>query len=173
MSANQNQMKIVDESFEPRPSAERKEEESAALRTATPCPNPPDWLSYEAKLEWVNAAPQFHEAGLLFGAFETMFANYCSLIGDILEAEAMLQADGRIINAKPHPMSNQKLLALKEARMTWGEMFSLLEAKRKQEEEKEKERLAKEEEEKAKAEAEAASQEQSGWFEEDRKRLLA
>ena len=68
-----------------------------------PVPPPPDWMSFEAKMEWIRSAPDLHEKGKLKGGIISLFENYCIAIGYIRELEKMLQDDGKIIGGKPHP----------------------------------------------------------------------
>lgn len=117
--AKRDQLKIVDEDF--------KEQEPEQAQALGPCPPPPENISFQAQLEWIESAPQFHEAGLLHGFFKSMFENFCSSQGSVREARAMLLVDGTVINGKLHPQANNEINHMKEARAMGNQLNLILE----------------------------------------------
>ena len=87
-----------------------------------PCPEPPDWMSFEAKMEWLRAAPELHKKGRLVGGLISLLENYCIATGEIRECEAMLASDGKIINGKVHPAFKMMIDAMAIAKSIGGEL---------------------------------------------------
>ncbi len=87
-----------------------------------PCPEPPEWMSFEAKMEWLRAAPELHKKGRLTGGMISLFENYCIAIGEVRDCEAMISSDGKIVNGKVHPAFKMMLDAMAMAKSIAGEI---------------------------------------------------
>lgn len=71
-------------------------------------PAPPDWMSEDARAEWVRVLPTLlTERRTLALADLAIFANYCVAIGQVAEANRILAKEGRTFNGpggpKRHP----------------------------------------------------------------------
>lgn len=88
-----------------------------------PIPSPPGDMDWRASQEWIERAPTFHEFGLLNGRMNSIFEIYCVMVGRAKEAEAMLQADGRIINGKRHPSCQEHTEASREVRALYAQLM--------------------------------------------------
>lgn len=105
-----------------------EEEESAASAATSepnfgPIPDPPDFFSFEAKLEWINAAPELHSKGKLHGATRTQFEHYCILVGLAREMNAQVEADFKVLNGRLHPGIRLMREAMKEAQGIYAMLF--------------------------------------------------
>jgi P27 family predicted phage terminase small subunit len=87
-----------------------------------PVPPPPDWMGFEAKLEWIRSAEDLHFRGKLVGGAISLLENYCIAIGYVRELEQMLQEDGKIISGKPHPAYKMLLDTMNNARSLANEI---------------------------------------------------
>lgn len=99
---------VADGSIEPEPEA--------------PCPEPPDSLTFEAKLEWQRVAPILHRQGRLVDSIMALFENFCICQGRVAQYEQYLVVDGLIVGGKAHPAIKLQQEAMKEARMLAAEL---------------------------------------------------
>jgi P27 family predicted phage terminase small subunit len=100
---------------------ESKEDNSSDLLFG-PVPGPPEWMSFEAKLEWFRCAKDLHETGRLKGGMISLLENYCSVVGHGRELEKMLQEDGKIIGGKAHPAYKMYLDTVNNSRALASEI---------------------------------------------------
>lgn len=91
-------------------------EQEASENPFGPVPEPPEWMSYESKCEWLRSAPSLHEKGRLSGSVISMLESYCIAIGIVRECEAMIAVDGKIVGGKTHPAFRMMMESMKEAR---------------------------------------------------------
>lgn len=70
--------------------------ETARENLAEPIPRPPRWLGKLARAEWRRMAPQLHSRGLLACRFVAAFACYCRAYGELQEAQALVEKEGRV-----------------------------------------------------------------------------
>jgi P27 family predicted phage terminase small subunit len=66
----------------------------AARDPITKAPNPPAWLTKEAKAEWKRVLPYLVEAGYLVEVDLAGITNYCVAVGRVQEIEKQFQAGG-------------------------------------------------------------------------------
>jgi P27 family predicted phage terminase small subunit len=66
-------------------------------------PAAPSWLSAEAKKEWRRVTPILVERRVLTTADLGALESYCTSIGVMREAQAILAAEGLILDGKRHP----------------------------------------------------------------------
>lgn len=101
-------LKIVDEDFQIEVSSEED---------LGPCPDAPEWMSFEAKCEWLRAAPDMWEKGKLKGGVISLLESYCVAIGIARECGAMIENDGKIIPpGKIHPAFKMMTEAMAQAK---------------------------------------------------------
>src|SRR5690348_17021546 len=100
-------------------------------------PLSPDWMGYEARMEWMRSAPELYKKGQLVGGNIALFENFCVAVGLTREFEAMLANDGKIINGKPHPAFKMMLDAMAQAKSIATELKFGKEIKPESEEENE------------------------------------
>jgi len=98
------------------------EQENSKEITFGPCPGPPDWMGFEAKMEWIRSAEDLHEKGRLKGGVISLLENYCVAVGLARELEKTLQDDGKIIAGKPHPAYKMLLEAIASSKQLAGEI---------------------------------------------------
>lgn len=87
-----------------------------------PCPPAPEYISYEAKLVWEEAAPDLWVKDRLHGGAISLLVNYCVAVGVAREMAAILEVDGKIIKGKPHPAYRMMLDAMSTARAVASEL---------------------------------------------------
>lgn len=85
-------------------------------------PLSPEWMSFEARMEWMRSAPELFKKGQLVGGMIALFENYCVAIGLVREFESMISSDGKIINGKPHPAFKMMLDAMVQAKSIASEL---------------------------------------------------
>jgi phage terminase small subunit len=86
------------------------------------CPDAPDWMSFEAKLEWLRSAPKLFSQGRLEGGLIGLLENYCVAIGLARDMNAIVCADGNFISNRPHPAIKVMMEAMKDAKTVAGEI---------------------------------------------------
>lgn len=86
------------------------------------CPEPPEWMSFEAKLEWLRSAPKLQRQGRLEGGVVAMLENYCVAIGLARDMNGYICADGNFVNSRPHPAIKVMMDAMKEAKSIAAEI---------------------------------------------------
>lgn len=128
-SSSAIKLREVDEDYR-QAEAEVPTQQEADCPTSSDCLPPPDNLSSEAKLEWIDSAPQFHEAGILHGFVRSLFENFCSAVGAAREARAMVLVDGRVINGKLHPCVNDELNQIKQSCVSGEQLNRILSAEK-------------------------------------------
>lgn len=69
----------------------------------TKAPAAPSWLSSEAKKEWRRVMPILVERRILTTADLGSLESYCTSIGAMREAQAILNVEGLILDGKRHP----------------------------------------------------------------------
>lgn len=87
-----------------------------------PCPEPAEWMGFEAKCEWMRSAPDLWKKGRLVGGNIALLENFCIAIGMIRECEAMMQEDGKIVGGKFHPAHKMMIDAMTQARSIASEL---------------------------------------------------
>src|SRR5882724_2875186 len=94
------------------------------LRKGAPigrCPSAPDWLCADARREWSKTAPILHQRGLLGPDTSPTLENYCTAVAQIREFEAVMAAEGRIVQTehglKAHPAFRLQHVAIAAARL--------------------------------------------------------
>ncbi len=84
------------------------------------CPQPPEFLSFEAKCEWLRAAPELFKKGILTDENLALFENYCYLIGQSRECMVIVEVDGKMIMTKAgyvvHPMAKLASDSMRDAK---------------------------------------------------------
>ncbi|MCQ0989936.1 phage terminase small subunit P27 family [Jiella marina] len=89
-------------------------------------PNPPTWLSKDAKAEWRRVAPVLVERGVLTIADLGALEGYATAMGRVREAEAVIRKEGATYIAasgpKRHPAVTTQDAALKTARLFAAEL---------------------------------------------------
>lgn len=80
------------------------------------CPDAPDWMSFEAKLEWLRSAPNLFSQGRLEGGMIGLLENYCVAIGLARDMNAIVCADGNFVSNRPHPAIKVMMDAMKDAK---------------------------------------------------------
>lgn len=76
--------------------------EVAALK-ASGEPDPPTWLSAEAKAEWARRVPQLAELGVIGAVDQAVLAAYCEAWALWRQALTMLRRRGKVIKPKGAP----------------------------------------------------------------------
>ncbi|MCB1511520.1 MAG: phage terminase small subunit P27 family [Hyphomicrobiaceae bacterium] len=66
-------------------------------------PAPPSWLSTEAKKEWRRVMPILIQRRILTTADLGSLESYCTSIGTMREAQAILNRDGLLVDGKRNP----------------------------------------------------------------------
>ena len=91
-------------------------------------PNPPTWLSREAKAEWKRVIPELQRLELVKGEDRAALAAYCETWAVFVAATRTVQDEGLTIDAKqgtlPHPAVGIARNAGKELR-AWANQFGL------------------------------------------------
>ena len=83
-------------------------------------PDPPEFMSYEAKCEFLRSIEDVIERGIYSGPNIGIFESYCIATGFARECEQKLAEDGMIIPpGKPHPAYKMMLDAMSSARAGW------------------------------------------------------
>jgi P27 family predicted phage terminase small subunit len=84
-------------------------ENDEEIKTLETCPEPPEFLGFEAKCEWLRAAPELFKKGILTNDNLALFENYCFHIGQSRECMVIVEVDGKMIMSKngyiEHPMN--------------------------------------------------------------------
>lgn len=100
--------------------------ETRGTAPAGRCPEAPAWLPVAAKLEWRRSAPELHRRGLLTNDSRATLEAYCIAVGQVREAEKLMQAEGRIVQTttgpKTHPAFRIQQGAMREARLLAAEL---------------------------------------------------
>lgn len=96
--------------------------EEDEIKDRGPCPPAPEYISYEAKLVWEEAAPDLWEKDRLHGGAISLLVNYCVSVGLAREMSAILEVDGKIIKGKPHPAYRMMLDAIAASRAIASEL---------------------------------------------------
>lgn len=91
-------------------------------------PNPPSWLSREAKAEWRRVAPGLQRLDLLKEEDRAALAAYCDTWARFVEATRTVQREGLTYVAAqgliPHPCVRIAFTASQQLRM-WVQQFGL------------------------------------------------
>ncbi|GAA2629673.1 phage terminase small subunit P27 family [Streptomyces axinellae] len=91
-------------------------------------PNPPSWMSSEAKAEWKRVLPGLSRLDLLKPEDRAALAAYCEAWATFVAATRQVQEEGLTINAKqgtlPHPAVGIARSAGRELR-SWAAHFGL------------------------------------------------
>jgi len=82
-------------------------------------PDPPDFMSYEAKCEFLRSVEDVVRKGLYEGPNIGLYESYCVAIGFAREFEQQLAEDGKIIGGKAHPAFKMMIDAIASARASW------------------------------------------------------
>ncbi|MCE6960572.1 phage terminase small subunit P27 family [Cereibacter sphaeroides] len=86
----------------------------------------PAWLSEAARAEWERVMPILAGRKILTVADLGSLENYCCATGTVRECEAMLQAEGRVIETptgpKRHPAGGIQADAMTRARLLAAEL---------------------------------------------------
>ncbi len=85
----------------------------------TVLPDPPEFMSYEAKCEFLRSIGLLVESDLYKGPAIGIFESYCIATGFARECEQRLAEDGMIVGGKPHPAYKMMLDAMTNARASW------------------------------------------------------
>lgn len=85
-------------------------------------PQPPSWLSVEAKKEWRRVMPILIERRILTTADLGSLESYCASIGVMREAQAILNAEGLVLDGKRHPAFGIMNAAQTTARLCAAEL---------------------------------------------------
>lgn len=99
----------------------------AGSSPVTEVPNPPAWLSRDARAEWRRVAPiLIHERRTLTLADLSMLANYCAAVGQVSEAGRILKREGityqSLTGPKKHPAVSIMSDGMTQARQMAGEL---------------------------------------------------
>lgn len=100
----------------------KNNENDSSLENTLESYPPPDFLSYEAKCEWIRSVEDLVEKGIFVGPNIGLFESYCVATGYARECEQLLEVDGKIIGGKPHPAYRMMLDAMATARSIWAEL---------------------------------------------------
>ena len=73
-------------------------------------PEPPDWLSRDALIEWGRVSGRLYRLGLLTDIDRAALASYCQLCGRIAQVERELNALGTVLDETPNGMKQQHAL---------------------------------------------------------------
>lgn len=91
-------------------------------------PNPPSWLSGEAKAEWKRVVPGLARLDLLKPEDRAALAAYCEAWATFVQATRTVQEEGQVIEARqgklPHPCVGIARAAGREMR-SWAAHFGL------------------------------------------------
>lgn len=90
----------------------------AARDPITKAPNPPAWLTKEAKAEWKRVLPYLVEAGYLTEADLPGVENYCIAMGKVREIEALFRAGG--LDHKLFGMQNRAMQTARQLAAEFG-----------------------------------------------------
>ncbi len=82
-------------------------------------PDPPEFMSYEAKCEFLRSVGYLVENEIYNGPNIGIFESYCIAIGFSREFEQMIAEDGKIVGGKPHPAYKMMLDAMAAAKSNW------------------------------------------------------
>ncbi len=89
-------------------------------------PNPPTWLSKDAKAEWRRVAPVLTERGVLTIADLATLEGFATAMGRVREAEGTIRKEGATYTGttgpKRHPAVTTQDAALKTARLFAAEL---------------------------------------------------
>lgn len=111
---------------EGRDSGGREVKPTPAFRRVAP--EPPSWLSREAKAEWRRVVPGLTRLDLLKEEDRAALAAYCETWATFVRATRIVQSEGLTIDAKqgtlPHPAVGIARQAGKELR-SWAAQFGL------------------------------------------------
>jgi P27 family predicted phage terminase small subunit len=92
-----------------------------APRPAAEVPAPYEWMSAEAKREWVRVAPQMAALGLLTVLDTDALALYCETISNYINAKMILEREGTTYKhkglTKKHPCVGMRDQAARDAAM--------------------------------------------------------
>ena len=98
---------------------EKEKANTKLMEEETQIPDPPEFMSYEAKCEFLRCIEDLVSKGIYVGVNIGIFENYCIAIGFVRECEQNLAEDGKIIAGKPHPAFKMMLDAMSSARASW------------------------------------------------------
>jgi len=93
--------------------------ESDSSKPVIILPDPPDFMNYEAKCEFLRSIEDVVLSGSYSGPGIGIFENYCIAMGFAKEFEQTLAEDGKIVGGKPHPAWKMMLDAMTNARASW------------------------------------------------------
>jgi P27 family predicted phage terminase small subunit len=85
-------------------------------------PNPPAWLSKDAKAEWRRVMPLLVERRILTDADLGCVEAYCTAIGNVRAAQRILDAEGLTLNGRKHPAFAIQNDAMTTARLLAAEL---------------------------------------------------
>lgn len=88
----------------------------------TRTPAAPSWLSGEAKKEWRRVTPILIRRRILTTADLGSLESYCASIGAMRDAQAILNAEGLILDGKRHPAFGIMNAAQTTARLCAAEL---------------------------------------------------
>ena len=92
----------------------------------TTAPNPPAWLSKDAKAEWRRVSPVLVERGILTIADLGTLEGYATAMGRVREAEGTIRLEGATYTGttgpKRHPAVTTQDAAMKTARLFAAEL---------------------------------------------------
>jgi len=97
-------------------------------------PQPPEFMGYEAKCEWLRSIEDVVEKGLFIGPNIGLFENYCIAHGLSRECEEHIATDGKIIGGKPHPLLKTMFDSMSLAKNLLAELKPKKEIKKDEEE---------------------------------------
>ncbi|MGJ3264865.1 MAG: phage terminase small subunit P27 family [Salinarimonas sp.] len=85
-------------------------------------PNPPAWLSKDAKAEWRRIMPLLVERRILTDADMGMVESYVIAVGTIREAQRILAREGLTMGSRKHPAFAIQNDAMTTARLIAAEL---------------------------------------------------
>ena len=92
----------------------------------TAAPNPPAWLSKDAKAEWRRVMPLLIERRILTQADMGSVENYCIAIGQVREMQRTITTEGHVIQTarglRAHPAVKIQADAMTRARLLAAEL---------------------------------------------------
>lgn len=88
----------------------------------TVTPEPPTWLSKDARAEWRRVAPDLVARGLLTDTDVAALENYCCAIAGVRETARLIKRQGRMVGKKPHPAVRMQLQYLESSRRYAAEL---------------------------------------------------
>jgi len=76
-------------------------------------PNPPTWLTREARAEWKRVVPHLESAGLVAEVDRSMLSAYCEAWSEFVSAEGVLRREGKTFTTEKGYVMQHPFVAIR------------------------------------------------------------